>query len=631
MVMKYDLTQPHMTVEKAYSQQKESGAYSDIAEQYRDPGTRYAFAILEGDVLAGEDLKLQSFRHLQDLTRQDADDFPYHYDLSKCHEVLNFAKLCPDVDSGVPLPLLVWQQALMCWSQGWRNADDERRFHRVIFSVARTNGKTYLTNILLGYQYVVGSAGRYNQDMAYIGPVTQQSKKGWRYIKTTFNRLATLPDFSRLFQSNQVKIGEDVVKSRRNQNQLLRLSDESGQFDSFHLSFAVHDEAGDDGRIGLIKENNGKVTSGQVQTPDHQFWLISTAYPNSTSSLYSDEKMVRNAMLHDNDRKLDDYLMVNYCQDNSDELDHPETWGKSNPILEVAGKQMLNSLISERDTKRENGSISEFINKNLNLWLQSKEDKYLNLHDIEAAVVKEPPIEIKGKDVYLGLDMSKLADDTAFAYVIPYQLNGDVHYYVGQHSWIPTNHTHGSIELKEKQDGINYRAAEKAGFATIAKNRFGYIDEESVTASIVDYVEDNELNVRFFIFDRFNTSQVIPILQNTTDWLLMPQKQTAMALDKPTVEFRRAMQEGRVHYLNDPIIQYSLKNAVLTGSEAGIKVDKDRATAKIDCVDAIIDAFVRAIYAFADFDPDADDTKKKSPFEGWNDKQKHDYFMNYSF
>ncbi|WP_225425386.1 terminase large subunit domain-containing protein, partial [Lacticaseibacillus rhamnosus] len=310
----YDLTLPDWTVERAYKQQRDNGAYDKIADKYHDPMTAYAFQVLEGTTMAGKDIKLACWRHLQDLTRISSDDFPYTYDLGKCHEVLNFASICPDVDTGKPLPLMLWQKALLCSSQGWRNEKGERRFHRVQFSVARTNGKTYITNILLAYDYLIASDGMYNQDMGYIAPVVAQSKKGWRYIQLTFDRLGELTDVKRTYKTQQIKTLDDVVRSKKTRNQLLRLSHESGQFDSYHFRLAVADESGDDGRIGTIKENIGKITSGQVQVYDHQFWSISTAYPDSTSSFYLDEKLAREAMQKDYSRELDDVLLINYSQ-----------------------------------------------------------------------------------------------------------------------------------------------------------------------------------------------------------------------------------------------------------------------------------------------------------------------------
>ncbi|MDE3291303.1 terminase large subunit [Lacticaseibacillus paracasei] len=627
----YDLTLPDWTVERAYKQQRDNGAYDKIADKYHDPMTAYAFQVLEGTTMAGKDIKLACWRHLQDLTRIGQADFPYHYSLDKCHEVLNFASICPDVDTGKPLPLMLWQKALLCSSQGWRNEKGERRFHRVQFSVARTNGKTYITNILLAYDYLIASDGMYNQDLGYIAPVVAQSKKGWRYIQLTFDRLGELTDVKRTYKTQQIKTLDDVVRSKKTRNQLLRLSHESGQFDSYHFRLAVADESGDDGRIGTIKENIGKITSGQVQVYDHQFWSISTAYPDSTSSFYLDEKLAREAMQKDYSRELDDVLLINYSQDSEDEVDDPSSWTKSNPILELKKDTMLPSLVSERDKKKLDGTLDEFKNKNLNMWIKASDNRYLNIHDIENAVADKPPFSISGHDVYIGFDLSKLADDTAVAFIYPYQLAGETHYYIQQHSWVPLSHTGGSIAEKEKQDGINYRQAEQLGFATIAKGRFGYIDEDSVTTWIMDYIEENGLNVKFFVFDRWGTSDVLDKLSQEEPFPLMPLKQTSDKLDKPTHEFKKAIREGRVHYDDDPILKYALTNAVIVGSSAGIKVDKDRATSKIDAVDAVIDAFSRAYYAFSDFDPDADNDKNRSPLSGMSDEERHKFLMNVGF
>lgn len=627
----YDLTLPDWTVERAYKQQRDNGAYDKIADKYHDPMTAYAFQVLEGTTMAGKDIKLACWRHLQDLTRISSDDFPYTYDLGKCHEVLNFASICPDVDTGKPLPLTLWQKALLCSSQGWRNEKGERRFHRVQFSVARTNGKTYITNILLAYDYLIASDGLFNQDLAYIAPVVSQSKKGWRYIQLTFDRLGELTDVKRTYKTQQIKTLDDVVRSKKSRNQLLRLSHESGQFDSYHFRLAVADESGDDGRIGTIKENIGKITSGQVQVYDHQFWSISTAYPDSTSSFYLDEKLAREAMQKDYSRELDDVLLINYSQDSEDEVDDPSSWTKSNPILELKKDTMLPSLVSERDKKKLDGTLDEFKNKNLNMWIKASDNRYLNIHDIENAVADKPPFSISGHDVYIGFDLSKLADDTAVAFIYPYQLAGETHYYIQQHSWVPLSHTGGSIAKKEKQDGINYRQAEQLGFATIAKGRFGYIDEDSVTTWIMSYIEENGLNVKFFVFDRWGTSDVLDKLSQEEPFPLMPLKQTSDKLDKPTHEFKKAIREGRVHYDDDPILKYALTNAVIVGSSAGIKVDKDRATSKIDAVDAVIDAFSRAYYAFSDFDPDADNDKNRSPLSGMSDEERHKFLMHVGF
>ena len=81
---KWHLTKKGQTVAKAYKYERDAGHYNEIFKKYRDPATRYAFAVLEGRQLTGKKIKLDAFRHLQDLRRQTEDpDLNYHYEMSK--------------------------------------------------------------------------------------------------------------------------------------------------------------------------------------------------------------------------------------------------------------------------------------------------------------------------------------------------------------------------------------------------------------------------------------------------------------------------------------------------------------------------------------------------------------------
>jgi phage terminase large subunit-like protein len=625
-----DLTKKGANVFQAYQQQRDKGCYVNILEKYRDPATVYSWMVLEERVVAGYMIQLDSFRHLQDLRRIDEDtNFRYTYELTKCRNILNFSKLCPDVDTGQPLPLMLWQQAILCKCQGWRDENGEKRFKRVNLSVARTNGKTYLDNILLTYAFLVECDGAYNQDLGYIAPVTSQSKKGWRYLATTFNYLKEMPAFRDIFKREQISVINDEARSGLTQNKMMRLSHESGKLDSFHFKTIVSDEAGDNQSIAKIKDNSGKITSGQVQTFDSQFIQISTAYPDSNSGFYADERMLQEAMEKDYDRTLDDNLCMVWEQDELSETEQPETWVKSNPILNLKQKHdsMLQSMISERDTKLENGTLAEFQNKNLNMWLQVKENTYLELDDINDAVVSELPITFKGREVYIGFDKSNFSDDTALSFIFPYTQQGKNMFFVYQHSWVPLARAQNNINIKEKQDGINYRHAAELGFADIADNKFGYINDDAIFDWLMNFVIDNELKVNFFAYDTWSTEEIILRLEQKTDWNLIPIRQGTRSLNRPTVEFRKQLSMQNISYLKDPVILYSLKNAILLVDNNGIKVDKDKATSKIDFVDATIDAFSQAMFHFSEVNPNFN-PKDNTPFANMTNDQINDHFKN---
>ncbi len=637
----YDFNKSDNVVEavmNVYHHEKKEGNYEAIKKKYQDPGTQYCFEVLDGKYKTSTMLKLAAFRQLQDLRRITEDNsFNYVYDLDHVRIILNFSKIVPDVDTGKPVPLMLWQKAILSIMFGWRDSLDNKRYDRVIVSVARTNGKTYLSAIILTYSFIIESAGKSNQDMAYIAPVTSQSKKGFSYLKTTMDHFAEIPAFKKLFQQMDTHVQNDQIISKNPQNVILRLSHESGRFDSRHFVMAVLDESGSDGAkgspaaIAQIARNVGQVSSGMMQTGGSMF-QISTAYPDPNSYFYKDERMLERVMRDDTSRDLDNYLCLVWEQDSVKETEQPDTWEKSNPLITLSEKkkeQMIRSLINERNTHMAAGNIQEFQNKNMNIWLKTKANTYLTLADIEKSVVQEPPIDIDGREVTIGFDKSMYADDTSVSFIFPYS-NGTKHkWFILQHSFIPLAFAQGSISLKEKQDGINYREAASLGFADITKDAYGFIDDGAVFSWITNFVQEHQLEVKAFCFDAWHADEAVTMwIDQKTDWLTIPVRQGSLSLNKPTLAFRQAISSEQIRWLDDPLIRYSFNNAVLVTDNNGVKVDKNNANAKIDIVDATIDAFFRAQY---DFDDVNLDKEQKDPFANMTPKQRKEYWNNFSF
>lgn len=637
----YDFNKSDNVVEavmNAYHHEKKAGNYEAIKKKYQDPGTQYCFEVLGGKYKTSTMLKLAAFRQLQDLRRITEDDsFNYVYDLDHVRIILNFSKIVPDVDTGKPVPLMLWQKAILSIMFGWRDSLDNKRYDRVIVSVARTNGKTYLSAIILTYSFIIESAGKSNQDMAYIAPVTSQSKKGFSYLKTTMDHFAEIPAFKKLFEQMDTHVQNDQIISKNPQNVILRLSHESGRFDSRHFVMAVLDESGSDGAkgspaaIAQIARNVGQVSSGMMQTGGSMF-QISTAYPDPNSYFYKDERMLERVMRDDTSRDLDNYLCLVWEQDSVKETEQPDTWEKSNPLITLSEKkkeQMIRSLINERNTHMAAGNIQEFQNKNMNIWLKTKANTYLTLADIEKSVVQEPPIDIDGREVTIGFDKSMYADDTSVSFIFPYSDGTEHKWFIVQHSFIPLAFAQGSISLKEKQDGINYREAANLGFADVTKDAYGFIDDGAVFSWITNFVQEHQLEVKAFCFDAWHADEAVTMwIDQKTDWLTIPVRQGSLSLNKPTLAFRQAISSEQIRWLDDPLIRYSFNNAVLVTDNNGVKVDKNNANAKIDIVDATIDAFFRAQY---DFDDVNLDKEQKDPFANMTPKQRKEYWNNFSF
>lgn len=611
--MKIDLTQTH-DVEGAFN----SIDWSDVKNKYHDPATLYAFSVLNGTKLAGYKIKLASFRHLMDLKRQGQPDFPYHYDVDEANRLLRFAKICPNVDTGEPTKLMEWQEFTFALMFGWRDKDDNKRFTRVIDSVSRGQGKTYQMAILICFSFLIESVGLSNQDYLVASINFKQTMKLFGYVASMMRKIIQIEPFKSYANEVNLYIQSDQIIMKKNNNVLRAISLEAGQYDSYHFRTAIFDE------IGEVKsrETISKIISGQVKVENHQFIQISTSYPDPTVPFHEDQKMIIQAMEQDWKRDADSYLGLIWSQDSLDETYKPETWVKSNPLLDLPDQRdnLLKGLTDKRDSDLLTGNISDFQTKNLNLWLKQSTDSYLNLKDVEDAVDND--FNIDGHEVFIGFDYSMFSDNTALSFVYPYD---DGKFHIEQHSFIPFQQA-GSIEAKEKQDGIAYRNYPE--YCTITAHLQGIINPEQIYRWLLNYVEQHQLKVKFFGYDRFGSYQVKNITESlnvNTDWYIMDIQQRTSALANPTKFLQELFVTHKATIPDDPIMKKALLNAVIKSDKIGIQVDKDKATLKIDVVDAIIDALFQGMYYF---DENSDLNNKDTEIDRMTEQQVLDWFKN---
>ena len=615
--MKVDLTQTH-DVEGAY----DAINWSAIRKKYKDPGTNYCFDVLDKKIQAGYLIKLACFRHLRDLQRQGDKDFPYHYDIEAANILLKFAAIAPNVDTGEPTKLMDWQKFIFCQMIGWRDADNLKRFTRVIVSVSRGQGKTYLMAILVAFSFLVESVDLQNQDYLVASINYKQTMKIFGYIKSMLRKIIEIKPFKDLAKDAQLELQSEQIIEKKTNNILRAISHEAGQFDSYHFRTAVFDEIGE----VTTRERISKIISGQVKVKNHQFVQISTAYPDPTVPFHEDEKMVIQAMEQDFKREADTYLGLIWTQDDLEETYEPETWSKSNPLLNLEDQKenLLSGLKDKRDNDLLTANIYDFQNKNLNIWLKQSTSSYLSLKDVEAAI--DNNFNIKGREVYIGLDYSMYSDNTALAFIFPYRdQGGKPHWHITQHSFIPFKQA-GSIEAKEKLDGIAYR--EFPEFCTITSISEGTINPEQIYDWLLEYVKDNDLRVIFFGYDHMGSFQVKNITESlnvNTNWLIQDIFQRTSELGNPTKFLQECFATKKITRYDDPIMEKALLNATIKEDKIGIQVEKDKATLKIDVVDAIIDAMYRAMDHFEEYGLTND---KSTEVERMTDDQVLDWFKN---
>lgn len=501
----------------------------------------------------------------------------------------------PNVDDlSQKLKPMNWQLFIFSQLFAWLDLDGLPRYVNIILSMARAQGKTMIAGISLNYSFLIETIGLSNQDFLVSSLNFEQTMKLYTYVKSMMSRIIENEPFKSLASETGLQLYTREIKATADSNSIQTISFESGKFDSKHFKLAVADE------VGELRSDEGisKITSGQVNTEGSRFIEISTAYQVPNVPFHKEQKKLIEIMERDFDRAGDDQLCLIWSQDSLEETFQPETWAKSNPLLNhpELKDNLMKGLISERDKKMLMGKLADFQVKNMNCWLNADSNSFLDLEDIEKAVIDDFPRN--NRRVYIGVDYSLFSDNTAIVFVYPY--SDEEKWHMEQHSFIPWK-TAGSIEAKEKQDGLNYRELEKEGYCTITSHPQGLINEDEVYEWIVNYVEEHQLDVIFFGYDAMGITKVIKALELNTSFPLMPIRQRTSELKDPTKFLQKIFIERSVTRLDDKIMEKALINAVIKEDNIGIQVDKMKSTLKVDVVDASINAMYQAMYHYEDY------------------------------
>ena len=545
-----------------------------------DKVTKYAQAVVNGEVKCGQLHRLACQRHLDDLKKQRTKAFPYYWDEKAAMRAINYAETLTIAEGNAPkqVKLIPSQIFDIGCTFGWKKTvNDMRRFRRRYKSLARQNGKTF-ENGILG-TYIAGFSGYRHGKLFTVATKKRQARLAWEEMA----KFITIdPDLNELFA---VKDYKSLIVAAETECTIEALSREAGLDDGFRAIFASIDE--------LHQHTDNKaykaIYNGTRSLPETLVSMITTRGDklNSFCKEMDDYaiKVLKGLT------SADDFFIDIYCLDPEDDIWDESNWIKANPFL-CLDKEKLATLRQDAQTARDMGGseLRDFLTKCLNMWVKNTDDQYIDPEAWQACgsdrTLKDI-VEEGNKECYVGLDLSSGGDLTTLALEFPLD---NSKYYVYSHSFMPR----GRLEEHIETDLAPYDLWNQQGLITVTGGSTDYMNDYKFIVSHLKELRDRYgLTFKSIGIDPHNAPGVMQDLEEF-GCPVITVTQSARNLNDATVAVQLLTKSGQIEYDQaNELLTWSMVNAaVVRNSFEEIKVDKKPGARfkRIDPVDAFIDS-----------------------------------------
>ena len=537
-----------------------------------DKALEYAKDVVDNKEITTWEVKTQCEWFLDDLEKQNDDDFEFYLDENKLKIINNLLKLFNFATGFVAgkqvLESLVGFQCFLIVNIfGWRFKDnnDKFRYNDITLYIARKNAKTALVGII----FILLMLTEQNYSEFYSICLTRELAAEIR--KSMFQILEASPLISKYFTWSKTKTG--IIECTLTQSFFQPRTAESGKNNSIRPSAFVSDEHGN----FTDNSNFNAMKSGQKNVINPIKFRTTTAYAVDNSIMESDLEYIRkvfNGVVKDNRM----FALLYYAE----ELHLWDDIGmyQANPLRI---EENYNTVRDERAKALEKeDEVEEYLTKDMNYFMpENAGEEYVTIEEIKACRLRDKKkYNWSGKEVYIGIDLAETDDNTAVSMITL------EHGKLIAKSWafIPKNR----IEKKSRKEHIDYRLAIKKG------NCFACGDEVVDYKYIEDFIIKLEIVYGVTIiqigYDRRNALSSAQKLEEA-GYDTVEVKQHSSILHAPIKLLKEMILSTTFIYEENKLLETNFVNSRQTeDTNLNKYLNKKKSKGKIDLVMSIIDA-----------------------------------------
>ena len=544
-----------------------------------DRTTEYAKLVVNKKKIAGRKEYLACERHLQDLKRKN---FDYKFNKELAEKAINiiYELVIGEGEEQQKLSTRGFQNFIIGSLFGWvKKKTKERRFGEAYIQVGRQNGKSILSGAMAN-QFATFSG--YKLGRIFCAATKQeQANIVWDEIAKFIRSDNDLQEMYKITEH------ERTIKSFVTGNVIKSLGRDTKSADGFRSILAICDELHAHPNNQMYK----LMLDGQINVDGALTLAITTAGFNLNGFCFEQYKFCEKVLEKVIDKES---LFIFICEmDKDDDIWDYNNWAKSNPYLlfnsdNTINKDMVARLAEKAIEAKEKGGadLLNFMTKHLNYWVTNGVGGFVDLQkfkECESDLIIE---DMKGKECYLGIDLSSGGDLTSIALVFPLEHEK---IYIYSHSFMPELR----LAEHEKTDDVPYRMWVNKGLLTLTSGAFGVkTDYKFIINHLKELIEKYEIRILEVGYDSHNASVFLQDL----DFLacdLTEIKQSAKSLNDATKDFQLSVKANQLLYdKENDLLKWSIANATTTSNSFGeIKIDKQAQKYRIDPVDAVIDAW----------------------------------------
>ena len=414
----------------------------------------YYQQIMEGKIIAGNELKLQ----LQKLM-EDMEDDRYIYDTTDADDRMDFMENCVKLTKspfyGKPMKLMLWQKAFISTMYGFKMAGEKTndgesidRFRRILLLIARKNTKSETCSGMGLTELIMGNNGA---DIVCSSNDDNQANILYQAIDTM--RLMIDPKQQDTWKNQQ------WIKCKMNGSKVFKLSERTRNKEGRNIDFAIVDEVHEMKDAGIIKP----IEQSQSLKPNPKLILITTE--GFVNDGFLDQELVKARKIlngEDDSISAERYLVWLYTQDSEQEVwNDPQSWYKSNPTLGVIKRwdYMQEQVDAARRSKTDRMfTLSKDFNfkvSNSEAWLMSELLDYSRVYKLD---------DFKGSIALGAVDLAETTDMCSAKILL--LKPDDNTKYIHSMYWIPESKLENS---DDKESGAKYTEWAQQGLIRITE------------------------------------------------------------------------------------------------------------------------------------------------------------------